>query len=119
MKKKIMGLMLVALSAFLLVACGKETMDGKYYEYWVSSNTNEPTLNDDPMIIDGISVSGASGFEYDLTLDEEKRIFISVNNREFPYVYDNGILVFNGDTYYKEGSQAYKDKLAEIGKTEK
>ncbi|MEI4309304.1 lipoprotein [Streptococcus suis] len=117
--KKILGLIAVVFSLILLAACGvsnTDSLDGEYAELWTASNTGEIHLEtSDPMVIKDTTVENMSGFTNNLAIDTEKKIFISSNNETFSYVYKDGILQVNGDTYYKIGSKAYEEKAKELG----
>ncbi|CYV12275.1 LptM family lipoprotein [Streptococcus suis] len=120
--KKIVGILAVVLSVFMLVACGvkEESLDGEYHLYWVASNTGEKHLDGESihsMKVEGSIMTGAAHKSYELRVDKDRGVIIGEYGREWPYTYKEGALVFDGDEYYKVGSKAYQDKKKEIEDT--
>ncbi|WP_449453912.1 LptM family lipoprotein [Streptococcus suis] len=115
--KKIVGMLAVVLSLFVLAACGskEESLDGEYHRYFLSSNTNEMTVSE----VEKIEIEGVSGILEDwkeFAVDTEKKILI-FENRSMPYVFKDNVLSFNGDTYVKVGTEKYKEIYAEYEET--
>ncbi|MBF0817853.1 hypothetical protein [Streptococcus acidominimus] len=118
MKKVLVGLVTVV-ATFFLTACGsnKDSLEGEYHLYWVASNTGEEHLDGESagiMTIENSMMKGADNNSDDFIVDEEKSVFISESGREYPYTYKDGVLVFDGDQYYKIGTKAYQEKKKEI-----
>ncbi|HEM3614616.1 TPA: hypothetical protein U1C23_001473 [Streptococcus suis] len=115
--KKIFGLLFLFLSVFTLVACGakEESLDGEYHRYFLSSNTKELTVSE----VEKIEIEGVSGILEgwkEFAVDTEKKILI-FENRSMPYVFEDNVLSFNGDTYVKVGTEKYKEIYAEYEET--
>ncbi|MFX4035466.1 hypothetical protein ACJBZ3_04525, partial [Streptococcus suis] len=112
--KKILGLIALVFSILVLTACSTSTVDsleGEYARLVTASNTRETELyrsEDNPMVIKGATAS-IPGIDDNLAVDTERKIFIG-SSYKYPYVYEDGILQVNGDTYYKIGSKAYEEK---------
>ncbi|HEM3703870.1 TPA: hypothetical protein U1C94_000127 [Streptococcus suis] len=115
--KKIVGLLAVVLSVFMLAACGakEESLDGEYHWYGLSSNTKELMVSE----VDKIEIEGVSGILEgwkEFTVDTEKKILI-FEYRSMPYVFKDNILSFDGDTYVKVGTEKYKEIYSEYEET--
>ncbi|MBF0819787.1 hypothetical protein [Streptococcus acidominimus] len=118
MKKILLAFASVVVAVFL-TACGsnKDSLEGEYHLYWVASNTGEKHLDGEsafPLKIENSMMKGAHNNSDDFIVDEEKSVFISESGREYPYTYKDGVLVFNGDQYYKVDTKAYQEKKKEI-----
>ncbi|HGA1176978.1 TPA: hypothetical protein ACIRFI_000781 [Streptococcus suis] len=117
--KKILGLIALVFSILVLTACSTSTvdsLDGEYARLVTASNTRETELyrsEDNPMVIKGATAS-IPGIDDNLAVDTERKIFIG-SSYKYSYVYEDGILQVNGDTYYKIGSKAYEEKAKELG----
>ncbi|MGT2714739.1 hypothetical protein [Streptococcus pluranimalium] len=112
MKKKFLGMFLAAMSLFVLAACGRENLDGEYYEYFIASNTGELTMSiDEPdVIINGNSITLDNT---DFTIDKDKKV-IQTRFDTYNYTFEDGVLSFDGETYAKKDSKKYKEVLEEI-----
>ncbi|MGT2712252.1 hypothetical protein [Streptococcus oriscaviae] len=113
--KKILGLFVVMMSLFVLVACGsKQSLDGEYHRYAISSNTNEMTVSE----VEKISIEGVQGtLEGDtFSIDEDKKILI-FEGVSYPYVFQDDVLSFNGNTFVKLGTKKYEEIYAEYEAT--
>lgn len=120
--KKIFGLLFLFLSVFTLVACGEkeDSLEGEYHLYWIGSNTGEKHLDGEsthPMKIENSVLTGADNTSDELRIDKDRSVIIGKYGREYSYTYKDGVLIFDGDEYYKVGSKAYQDKKKEIEDT--
>lgn len=117
--KKLIALILVSMSAFLLIACSKESnnsLDGEYY--WINENRNEVAF-----VISGdigtIKHGEAEGF----TIDKEKStIQLSGENiikltKSYTFKDDVFTVDISGikHDYYKKDSKAYQEALKKYG----
>lgn len=117
--KKLIELILVSISSFLLMACSKQSnisLDGEYY--WINENRNEVAF-----VISGdtgtIKHEEAEGF----TIDEEKSTIqlLGENIIKLTKSYTFKDDVFTVDIsgmrhdYYKKDSKAYQEALKKYG----
>ena len=117
--KKLIALILVSMSAFLLMACSKQSndsLDGEYY--WINENRNEVAF-----VISGdtgiIKHGEAEGF----TIDKEKSTIqlLGENIIKLTKSYTFKDDVFTVDIsgmkhdYYKKDSKAYQEALKKYG----
>lgn len=117
--KKLIALILVSMSAFLLMACSKQSnssLDGEYY--WINENRNEVAF-----VISGdtgiIKHGEAEGF----TIDKEKSTIqlLGENIIKLTKSYTFKDDVFTVDIsgmkhdYYKKDSKAYQKALKKYG----
>lgn len=120
MKKKILGVLLLVFSAFLLVGCSsKNNLSGEYY--WVRG----ADYLDKQVVINADNDSGTmdiDGFDCAITsIDKNKKqFFVNGYGREyvFPYTYeDNGTLRIDMGSstveFYKKDSGALKKAIEE------
>ncbi|WP_161980076.1 hypothetical protein [Streptococcus sp. S784/96/1] len=121
MKKKILGILTLVSSLFLLIGCSSESLDGTYYEFGKFSNTGELYLDkEEKIVIQGkdISVDDES-----YKIDTEKEM-IDSGRFEVPYSYEDGVLTIKGTgsiyfgnaedmTFVKKDSPKYKELLKE------
>ncbi|HHT7814896.1 TPA: lipoprotein [Streptococcus suis] len=113
--KKIIGLLVLLLSVFTLVACGgTNELDGEYY--WVYEGK--------PKFL-RFEIKGDEGYYYPdgsktaMTIDKERNTFTYTSYGivyELTYEYnEDGTLsydgTFGGDVVYKKGSKAYNEEL--------
>lgn len=118
MKKRFFGLVVLFMGLITLAACSsKNGLDGKYYKVY----EGEKTLN--------LSIDGNSGYIYldgekseIIGIDTEKKVIrYSDSGKENTVKYklsDSGKLYYsgywiNGETVYKEGSEALKSVFKE------
>lgn len=107
--KKIIGLILLAFSTILLVGCG-DSLNGSYYEV----DLDEYYLSEDvSLVIKGNSGLRFGEFDEEFTVDVQKREF-SANGFVVPFVYQDGILSVDGDTYIKEGTSQFKEIQSKV-----
>ena len=117
--KKLIVLLLMSMSAFLLMACSKQSdnsLDGEYY--WINENRNEVAF-----VISGdtgtIKLGEAEGF----TIDKEKSTIqlLGENIIKLTKSYTFKDDVFTVDIsgmkhdYYKKDSKAYQEALKKYG----
>ena len=117
--KKLIELILVSMSAFLLMACSKQSnnsLDGEYY--WINENRNEVAF-----VISGntgiIKHGEAEGF----TIDKEKSTIqllgenIIKLTKSYTYKDDVFTVDISGmkHDYYKKDSKAYQEALKKYG----
>lgn len=121
MKKKILGILTLVASLFLLIGCSSESLDGTYYRFGKFSNTDELYLDkEEKIVIQGkeISIDGNS-----FRLDTEKKV-IDSGQIDVPYSYEEGVVTITGTgsvyfgnaedmTFVKEDSAKYKELLKE------
>ncbi|WP_449457516.1 LptM family lipoprotein [Streptococcus suis] len=119
--KKIIGLLAMLLSVLVLVACGQNRLNGKYYSVY----KGEAILK---LEIEGESGKLHDGGTYPVTaVDQEKKQFVVSGFRDVTMMYelsDDGQLTVlspgwsstNEDIYYKENSQALKRAIEETQK---
>lgn len=111
MKKKILGILTLVVSLFLLVACSSESMDGTYYRYRENSEVKSIFLDKSDVVTISGKVVSSDGKEG--KIDYEKEV-ISYNSLEANYDYKEGILKVNDRVYIKEGTDKYKEVLKEL-----
>lgn len=117
--KKLIALILVSMSVFLLMACSKQSnnsLDGEYY--WINENRNEVAfiISEDTGII---KHGEAEGF----TIDKEKSTIqllgenIIKLTKSYTYKDDVFTVDISGmkHDYYKKDSKAYQEALKKYG----
>jgi hypothetical protein len=117
--KKIIALILVSMSVFLLMACSKQSnnsLDGEYY--WINENRNEVAF-----VISGdtgiIKHGEAEGF----TIDKEKSTIQLLEENIIKltksYTYKDDVFTVDSSgmkhDYYKKDSKAYQEALKKYG----
>ncbi|MFI3886738.1 hypothetical protein [Streptococcus parauberis] len=111
MKKKMLGILVLALSSLFLVACSNNALDGEYY--WINDSRNEhmATIKDNKGFVD--SEGG-----YSIEIDKELKLIKSEFGSE-KYTFEDGKLTtnFNGveSDFYKEGTKACDEVLEKYG----
>ncbi|MDG3136904.1 hypothetical protein [Streptococcus suis] len=115
--KKIVNVVVAVFSVFVLIGCSTlmvDKLDGEYTHVIGKDRTGiEMLAEDDLSWIDGTTADFWHISSDELIVDVEKKVLIA-GTTEFPYVYEDGLLKVDGETYYKIGSKAYKEKLKEI-----
>ena len=117
--KKLIVLLLVSISAFLLMACSKQSdnsLDGEYY--WINENRNEVAF-----VISGDTGTIKHGEAEGFTIDKEKSTIqlLGENIIKLTKSYTFKDDVFTVDIsgmkhdYYKKDSQAYQEALKKYG----
>ena len=117
--KKLIALILVSMSAFLLMACSKqsnESLDGEYY--WINENRNEVAF-----VISGDTGTIKHGEAEGFTIDKEKSTIklLGENIIKLTKSYTFKDDVFTVDIsgmkhdYYKKDSKAYQEALKKYG----
>ena len=117
--KKIFVLLLVSMSAFLLMACSKQSdnsLDGEYY--WINENRNEVAF-----VISGNTGTIKHGEAEGFTIDKEKSTIqlLGENIIKLTKSYTFKDDVFTVDIsgmkhdYYKKDSKAYQEALKKYG----
>ena len=117
--KKLFVLILVSMSAFLLMACSKQSnnsLDGEYY--WINENRNEVAF-----VISGDTGTIKHGEAEGFTIDKEKSTIklLGENIIKLTKSYTFKDDVFTVDIsgmkhdYYKKDSKAYQDALKKYG----
>ncbi|MBA2795516.1 hypothetical protein [Streptococcus porcinus] len=115
MKKKLLGLIVLALSAIFLVACGnssivsKDNLDGDYY--FISYT--DKLSNNVALKIKGNNLTKFDmGGKYVYSIDKEKKT-LTGDGKVYSYSYEDGKLITdisdNSTEYYQKGSKAYKE----------
>lgn len=123
MKKKLLAVLLMVMSVFLLVACSsKDDLSGEYY--WINEYRNELMVTISDNASGTIDVDGVT---YSITNVDTDKKQITVNagsDYVVPYTYEDGILTLTEDSlygssseasYYKKGSEACKEALKKNG----
>lgn len=100
--KRVLITAVAIFSIFMLGACSNDNLDGSYYEY----DREELYLRDDPDIVIEGTVGKRSNETF--TVDTEEKEF-SANGYVLPYVYENGVLTVDGETYVQKGTDAYNE----------
>lgn len=114
MKKKLLGLIVFALSAIFLVACSKNSLDGEYY--WVDNSRNSLILT-----IKGNEGVLESEGTHKVTVNKDLKLFevSGFIDPSVKYDYNDGVLTADltgvSREYYKKGTKAYKDALKKYG----
>ena len=119
MKKLIVLLLLVSISAFLLMACSKQSdnsLDGEYY--WINENRNEVAF-----VISGDTGTIKHGEAEGFTINKEKSTIqlLGENIIKLTKSYTFKDDVFTVDIsgmkhdYYKKDSKAYQEALKKYG----
>lgn len=117
--KKLIELILVSMSAFLLIACSKQSnisLDGEYY--WINENRNEVAF-----VISGDTGTIKHGEAEGFTIDREKSTIqlLGENIIKLTKNYTFKDDVFTVDIsgmkhdYYKKDSKAYQEALKKYG----
>ena len=117
--KKLIVLLLVSMSTFLLMACSKQSdnsLDGEYY--WINENRNEVAF-----IISGDTGTIKHGEAEGFTIDKEKSTIqlLGENIIKLTKSYTFKDDVFTVDIsgmkhdYYKKDSKAYQEALKKYG----
>ena len=117
--KKLIALILVSMSAFLLMACSKQSnnsLDGEYY--WINENRNEVAF-----VIAGDTGTIKQGEAEGFTIDKEKSTIqlLGENIIKLTKSYTFKDDVFTVDIsgmkhdYYKKDSKAYQKALKKYG----
>jgi len=117
--KKLIVLLLVSMSAFLLMACSKQSnnsLDGEYY--WINENRNEVAF-----VISGNTGTIKHGEAEGFTIDKEKSTIqlLGENIIKLTKSYTFKDDVFTVDIsgmkhdYYKKDSKAYQEALKKYG----
>ena len=117
--KKLVVLVMVSMSAFLLMACSKQSnisLDGEYY--WINENRNEVAF-----VISGDTGTIKHGEAEGFTIDKEKStIKLLVENiikltRSYTFKDDVFTVDISGmkHDYYKKDSKAYQEALKKYG----
>lgn len=117
--KKLIVLLLVSISAFLLMACSKQSdnsLDGEYY--WINENRNEIAF-----VIFGDTGTIKHGEAEGFTIDKEKSTIqlLGENIIKLTKSYTFKDDVFTVDIsgmkhdYYKKDSKAYQEALKKYG----
>lgn len=121
MKKKVLGLVVLALSAFALIACSSssslsgDNLEGKYYGFYYVTE-NHVVLSKNPGIViegdvakEGYPDQGQTIYK----IDKERKLFEG-DGETLSYTLKDDVLTLNGsdttdDTYVKAGSDKYKE----------
>ena len=117
--KKLIVLLMVSMSAFLLMACSKQSnnsLDGEYY--WINENRNEVAF-----VISGDTGTIKHGEAEGFTIDKEKSTIqlLGENIIKLTKSYTFKDDVFTVDIsgmkhdYYKKDSKAYQEALKKYG----
>jgi len=117
--KKLIVLLLVSISAFLLMACSKQSdnsLDGEYY--WINENRNEVAF-----VISGDTGTIKHGEAEGFTIDKEKSTIqlLGENIIKLTKSYTFKDDVFTVDIsgmkhdYHKKDSKAYQEALKKYG----
>lgn len=117
--KKLIELILVSISAFLLMACSKQSnisLDGEYY--WINENRNEVAF-----VISGDTGTIKHGEAEGFTIDKEKSTIkllgenIIKLTKSYTFKDDVFTVDISGMThdYYKKDSKAYQEALKKYG----
>ena len=117
--KKLIVLLIVSMSAFLLIACSKQSnisLDGKYY--WINENRNEVAF-----VISGDTGTIKHGEAEGFTIDKERSTIqlLGENIIKLTKSYTFKDDVFTVDIsgmkhdYYKKDSKAYQEALKKYG----
>lgn len=117
--KKLIELILVSISSFLLMACSKQSnisLDGEYY--WINENRNEVAF-----VISGDTGTIKHGEAEGFTIDKEKSTIqlLGENIIKLTKSYTFKDDVFTVDIsgmkhdYYKKDSKAYQEALKKYG----
>lgn len=111
MKKKILGILVLALSSLFLVSCINNSLDGEYY--WINDIRNQhmATIKGDKGYVE--SEGG-----YSIKIDSDLKI-IESKFGSAKYSYKDGELTTNftgvKDKFYKSGTKACDEALKKYG----
>lgn len=105
MKKRILGMFLIVMSLFILVACGQEKLDGIYYDYY-KTDDNYLISKLYPVVISENKLDDGQGNVYTLNQNSLK---LEGNEEIIFYSVDGDVIKFNGNTYVKSDSDKYKE----------
>lgn len=117
--KKLITLILVSMSAFLLMACSKQSnnsLDGEYY--WINENRNEVAF-----VISGdtgtIKYGEAEGFTIDREKSTIKLLGENIIKLTKSYTFKDDVFTVDisgmKHDYYKKDSKAYQEALKKYG----
>lgn len=123
MKKKVFGLMVLVLSAFVLIACSNsssslsgDNLEGKYYGFYYVTESHVVLSKNPGMVIDGdVAKEGYPDQGQTIyKIDRENKMFEG-DNETLSYTLKDDVLTLNGDdTYVKAGSDKYKELKKKI-----
>ncbi|QGG98505.1 hypothetical protein EA459_07960 [Streptococcus dysgalactiae subsp. dysgalactiae] len=111
MKKKLLSILVLALSSLFLVACTNNSLDGEYY--WINDSRNQHIA----------SINNNKGFVeseggYSIEIDLDSKVIKSEFGTE-EYNYKDGELTTNftgvKDKFYKKGTKACDEALKKYG----
>ncbi|PCH10671.1 hypothetical protein A9Y57_01961 [Streptococcus parauberis] len=111
MKKKLLGLIVLAVSSIFLVACSSDSVDGEYY--WINDSRNQHmvTIKDNKGFVE--SEGG-----YSIEVGSDSKVIKSNFGTE-KYTYKDGKLVTNftgvESEFYKKDSKACDEALKKYG----
>ena len=117
--KKLIVLLMVSMSAFLLMACSKQSnisLDGEYY--WINENRNEVAF-----VISGdtgtIKHGEAEGFTIDKERSTIKLLGENIIKLTKSYTFKDDVFTVDisgmKHDYYKKDSKAYQEALKKYG----
>ena len=117
--KKLIVLLLVSMSAFLLMSCSKQSnisLDGEYY--WINENRNEVAF-----VISGDTGTIKHGEAEGFTIDKEKSTIKLLGENIIKltksYTFKNDVFTVDisgmKHDYYKKDSKAYQEALKKYG----
>jgi len=117
--KKLIVLLMVSMSAFLLMSCSKQSnisLDGEYY--WINENRNEVAF-----VISGDTGTIKHGEAEGFTIDKEKSTIqllgenIIKLTKSYTFKDDVFVVDISGmkHDYYKKDSKAYQEALKKYG----
>jgi len=117
--KKLIVLLLVSMSAFLLMSCSKQSnisLDGEYY--WINENRNEVAF-----VISGDTGTIKHGEAEGFTIDKEKSTIQLLGENIIKltksYTFKNDVFTVDisgmKHDYYKKDSKAYQEALKKYG----
>ena len=121
MKKKLLAVLLVVMSVFLLVGCSsKDDLSGKYY--WINEYRNElmVSISDNSGTID---VDGVTYSIINIDTDKKQMTINAGSDYVVPYTYKDGILTLTEDSlygssttsvYYRKGSKELEKAVEEV-----
>lgn len=107
--KKLLSILLLAVSAIVLVACGSgQSLDGEWHEYYITSNTDELVLDDDvSFTIDKDVFKSYLGEVGKLDTKEQT---ISSGQDVVSYILEeDGTILLADDRFVKKDSKKYQE----------
>lgn len=105
--KKLLGLVILAVSVLFLAACGsQENLNGEYREFYQIEGYNTKISKVYPVTIKGDMLTW-QGQQYSIN----KKDKVLMGKDTLSYQYEDDVITLEGDTYVRVDSKKYKELL--------